>query len=181
MGICTSSRLLLSCSVSYTFIRAFLFFTYLFFNFLHEQDTSRFENLSTENIVYKTKNTRETHRSLILDAVRARPRGREAKGLRTTSDVWEAKIVPFLNLLINLMENSAFSICQFLYYIFPSYPRVHVCRGLANLKTVLKKKKSNLDLALQWEQPRVSCPVYVDSLIYYHYYFCLFQFPILSV
>ena len=100
-----------------------------------------FENLSTENIVYKTKNTRETHRSLILDAVRGRPRGREAKGPRSTSDVWEAKIVPFLNLLINLMENSAFSICQFLYYIFPSYPKVHVCKGLANLKTVLKKKK----------------------------------------
>ena len=69
------------------------------------------------------------------------------------------------------MKNSAFSICQFLYYIFPSYPRVHVCRGLANLKTVLKKNKSNRDLALQWEQPLVSCPVNVDLLIYYHYYF----------
>ena len=69
------------------------------------------------------------------------------------------------------MENPAFSTCQFLYYIFPSYPKVHVCRGLANLKTVLKKNKSNRNLALQWEQPRISGPVYVDSLIYYHYYF----------
>ena len=145
-----------------TFIRAFLFFIYLFFNLRHEQDTSRFESLSTENIVYKTKNTRKTHRSLILDAVRGRPRGREAKRPRTTSDVWEAKVVPFLNLLINLMENSAFSICQFLYYIFPSYPKVHVCKGLANLKTVLKKKKnnkSNRDLALQWDGNSREYPV----------------------
>lgn len=82
-----------------TFIRAFLFFIYLFFNLRHEQDTSRFENLSTENIVYKTKNTRKTHRSLILDAVRGRPRAREAKRPRTTSDVLRSQGCPVFELV----------------------------------------------------------------------------------